>query len=51
MDGTPAVEQIALKSHPDACNSYQEKQGATRIEKIRTGLDVNLTLHICYDVD
>ena len=43
INGTEAVEQIT--SEYGACEG--EREGATRPEKIRSGLDITLTLHIC----
>lgn len=43
VNGTRAAERLSLS--PNACTS--EREGATRPEKIRTGLDVTLTLYIC----
>ncbi len=43
MNGTEAVDQIKAESGP--CEG--EREGSTRQEKIRTGLDVQLTLYIC----
>ena len=43
INGTEAVEQIKIEAGP--CEG--EREGSTRQEKIRSGLDVELTLHIC----
>lgn len=43
MNGTVAVERIHIKS--GTCTG--EREGSIRPEKIRPGLDVTLTLHIC----
>lgn len=43
INGTEAVEKIRIE-HGE-CKG--EREGASRPEKIRTGLDVTLTLHIC----
>ncbi|VVB81976.1 Uncharacterised protein [uncultured archaeon] len=43
MNGTEAVEQIVLETSP--CKG--EREGSTRPEKIRTGLDITVTLQIC----
>lgn len=43
MNGTEAVEQITIKTTP--CKG--EREGSTRPEKIRSGLDITLTLHLC----
>ncbi len=43
MNGTEAVEQIKIES--GLCEG--EREGTTRQEKIRSGLDVEVTLHIC----
>jgi hypothetical protein len=43
MNGTEAVEQIVIETSP--CKG--EREGSTRPEKVRTGLDITVTLHIC----
>ena len=43
MNGTEAVEQIKIEAGP--CTG--EREGSTRQEKIRSGLDVEVTLHLC----
>jgi hypothetical protein len=44
MNGTEAVEQIVIGTD-NPCQG--EREGSTRPEKIRTGLDITVTLHIC----
>ncbi|MCX6708081.1 MAG: hypothetical protein NTW67_00325 [Candidatus Woesearchaeota archaeon] len=44
MNGTEAVEQIVIGTD-NPCKG--EREGSTRPEKIRTGLDITVTLHIC----
>jgi hypothetical protein len=43
LNGTEAVEEISIEQGP--CEG--EREGSTRPEKIRAGLDITLTLHIC----
>ncbi len=43
MNGTEAVEQIQIENGP--CEG--EREGSTRPEKIRAGMDIRLTLYIC----
>ena len=43
INGTESVEQIQINT--TACKG--ERQGSSRPEKIRPGLDVTVTLHIC----
>ena len=43
INGTQAVERIKIESGP--CEG--EREGSTRQEKIRPGLDVAVTLHLC----
>ncbi len=43
INGTEAAEQITASSGP--CTG--EREGSSRPEKIRPGLDIILTLHIC----
>lgn len=43
MTGTKAVERISVVSGP--CRG--EREGSTRPEKIRSGLDVQISLYIC----
>ncbi|MBS3148882.1 hypothetical protein J4219_08445 [Candidatus Woesearchaeota archaeon] len=43
VNGTRAVELIKVESGP--CSG--EREGSTRPEKVRPGLDIVLTLHIC----
>ncbi len=43
MNGTEAVEEISIEHGP--CEG--EREGSTRPEKIRPGMDITLTLHIC----
>ena len=45
--GTPTIEEVHIKSSPTACNEQQEKEGSSRPEKVRPGIDIILTLHIC----
>lgn len=45
IEGTEAAERITASS--GECKG--EREGSSRPEKIRTGLDVVLTLHICRD--
>lgn len=45
MNGTEAVEQIQIQHGP--CEG--EREGSTRPEKIRSGLDITLTLYICQE--
>jgi hypothetical protein len=45
INGTEAAEQITALEGP--CEG--EREGSTRQEKIRSGLDVTLTLHICQE--
>lgn len=45
MNGTEAVEEIKIEAGP--CEG--EREGSTRQEKIRPGLDVEVTLHICQE--
>lgn len=43
MNGTEAVEEIHIEHGP--CEG--EREGSTRPEKIRSGMDITLTLYIC----
>jgi hypothetical protein len=43
LNGTEAVEEIHIEKGP--CEG--EREGSTRPEKIRTGMDITLTLYIC----
>jgi len=43
ITGTDAVEEIKIEHGP--CTG--EKEGSSRPEKVRAGLDIVLTLHIC----
>lgn len=43
IEGTSAVEQLKLS----AGDCSGEREGSSRPEKIRAGLDVTVTLHIC----
>ena len=43
MNGTEAVEQMVIQN--GECKG--EREGSTRPEKIRPGMDITVTLHIC----
>lgn len=45
MNGTPSVEQMVIQT--GECKG--EREGTTRPEKIRPGMDISVTLHICRD--
>lgn len=45
MNGTPSVEQMEIQT--GECKG--EREGTTRPEKIRPGMDISVTLHICRD--
>jgi len=42
IEGTPAIEKIKIGNE---CKG--EREGSTRPEKVNTGLDIQVTLHIC----
>lgn len=45
ISGTETVERI--HSNEGACPPTEVREGTVRTEKVRTGLDINLTLYLC----